>query len=277
MLGLTFLTKETVILLFPLWAVAWLLFPPYDKSMLLVAGASVVALVATLLPWLAVLHFIVGDVSLILGENVNQSGTFDNFLSEAFSGPVKFVTLMTSRFLNFFAHYFTGQAGEIVAGMSAYGWIVLAALPVLVVRAVVRRTRRDVFVLAALVFYIPFMIYLGWATYDHRQSAVIFAIAALSVAGASDELIRLAKRLTSDRLPGFLTPERLVVAVFLLLGTTLAAATPSFDGRFTGTYHAHTFYLPGRDAFRPTGALSPNLVDATDWIAPAMPVGKRRS
>lgn len=266
LVGLTFLTKETVILLFPLWLVAPLLFPPYDKRRVLVGAVSVLALLLTLLPWIAILHFIVGDVSLILGENVNESGTFSNFLERAFSGPVEFVSLMTAKFINFFRHYFTGETGEVVAGMGAYGWLLIVSLPLFLARTVVRRRRQDMFVAIAFLLYSPFMIYLGWATYDHRQSAIIFAIGAFAVAAVVQEAaLLLSKWKEMERFRARTLRTAPALGVILIAGI-LAAVTPSFQGRFGGSYHAFTLYLPGRESFRPTGALSPNLVDAADWI-----------
>lgn len=267
LVALTFLTKETAILLFPVWAVAWLLFPPYDRTIFKAAGAAVLGLGVTLSPWIAILHFDVGDVSLILGENVNQSGTFDVFLAEAFSGPVQFVTLLGGRFLAFFSHYFVGSSSESVAAMGVYGVLVIAALGVLLFRCAVRRQQRDLYLLLAMAAYGPFIIYLGWAQYDPRQSAVIFAIAALTVAPLCLEVMRAAERLDWSRLGRAAAPAHVSCAGLVIVGVALAAGTESFHGRFTGRFHAHTFFLPGKEAFAASGALSPNLVDATAWVA----------
>ncbi len=263
LLGLAFLTKETALLLFPLLAVTWLLFPGAKRSLWAVSRASIAGLLVILLPWFLFVLFSTGSGSVVLGQNINESGTFGTFLGKFFGDPIHMFLFLFDHFIRFINIYLIGT-GPLVAGMGAYGWLLIAGVVYLMVRTAIYRRPGDMLLLLALLLHGPFMIYLGWATYDHRQAVVIFSLAAFGVPAIASDLQAWLARSSVTR--NSWVNASLCLGLFCGIGAALMAQTPSFPSRFGGHFHSFTLFLPGVPSFKTNGALSPNLVEAAEWL-----------
>ncbi|MCZ0814357.1 MAG: ArnT family glycosyltransferase [Pseudomonadota bacterium] len=273
LIGLAFLTKETAIMMLPLWVFGWLFFPQlpwrvHAKAM----GAAALGFAALVLPWALYVQIEAQDAGNLLGNNIKNSGTFDAFIARFLNQPSEIAVFLLTNLKEFMTTYLLNghwidpeKPGHAVAAMGSYGWFMLAGVITAATRALWPQNVGDRLVICALALHLPFAIFLGWMLYDARQALVIVMLASLTIGAMPNAVAGMTRHISpwlENRVP--------TVAIFSLLIGGAAAYVSTLNGammqQLRGDRQAMSFLRSLDSALQPVGALNRPAVEAASWL-----------
>ncbi|MHA7826142.1 MAG: ArnT family glycosyltransferase [Roseovarius sp.] len=273
LIGLAFLTKETAIMMLPLWVFGWLFFPQlpwrvHAKAM----SAAALGFAVLVLPWAIYIQIEANDAGNLLGNNVKNSGTFDAFVAKFLNEPSEIPLFLLANLKEFITTYVLNadwsdpkKPGQVVSAMGSYGWFMLAGVVTAATRALWSQSAGDRLVVCALALHIPFAIFLGWMLYDERQALVIVMLASLTIGAMPNAVAGINRYFwpwLENRVP--------TVAIVSILIGGAAAYVSTLNGammhQLRGDRQAMSF-LRGLDgALQPIGTLNRPAAEAATWL-----------